>query len=379
MRNYILAEAVDKTFNPAPYVSALKKLLNTCKLTKFRSEESNETFYSAFFCCQAEDTLTFDQWRQIYTMALNDEVFCNGLVLFIGLYQPKTYEGLFRPLNMLVESELREKQTNQIRYLSDAKAFYQMLQSRFDSIGITIKAQTNDMGAIQFLVTINGVLQTFIFYLTDLIQRQVEGSYDKDEICYEVHGEPLAEDCQELLNFLENADTWIQNETARIIQSEFAPMNEGIINAAKEKAKELHVAGQKAERHFDEAIMKKVKDIRQNRRNAKHSEMVGEALRVNRELKRIMHVLPVALVSKEIAVIAYVVSIIIDRRTDKKDREILVHQIQDELEIVEEKINVAERNGDDKGKVELIRLRQKLRREYERIQKYRYDPSKVPG
>lgn len=379
MRNMILMEAVDKTFNPAPYVSALKKLLNTCKLTKFRSAESNLNFYSAFFCCQAEDPLTFDQWRQIYTAALNDSAFCNSLVLYMALYQPKTYEGLFRPLGQLVDSELREMRTNQIRYLSDVKAFYLMMQNRFESIGITIKAQTNDMGAIQFLVTVNGVLQTFIFYLNDLIQRQMDGSYDKDDITFEVHGEPLAEDVRSLLTMLESAEDWIANETDHIIKTELRPMNEGIVNAAKEKAKELHVAQQKAERHFDEAIMAKVKDIRQKRRNAKHAEMVGEALRVNRELKRIMRTLPIALISKELAVITWVISVVIDRKTDKKDREILVNQIKDELEIVEEKIAVAERNGDDKGKVELIRLRQKLRREYERIQKYRYDPNNMPS
>ncbi len=377
MRNHILLEAIDKSFNPAPYVSALKKLLNTCKLTKFRSDESNLTFYSAFFCCQAEDPLTFDQWRQIYTTVLNDDTFCNNMVLFIGLFQPKTYEGMFKPLSALVDSELREMNANQIRYLSDAKAFYLFLQNRFESIGITLKAQCNDNEAIRFLVTINGVLQQMIFYLTNLIQRQVSGSYDKDEIVHEVHGEALAEDVQEIFRLLETANEWVAQEISKTVP---VTMNEGIINAAKEKAKEFYVASQKAERNFDEMIMKKVKAARQKRRNQKHAEMVGEALRINREMKRFLGsaVFGVLTCNAAFGVIAWVISVVIDRQTDKKDREILVNQIKDELEIIEEKISVAERNGDDKGKVELIRLRQKLRREYERIQKYRYDPNKVP-
>ena len=48
-----------------------------------------------------------------------------------------------------------------------------------------------------------------------------------------------------------------------------------------------------------------------------------------------------------------------------------------ELEIVEEKIQMAERNGDDKAKVELIRLRQKLQREYERIQRMPFDGARM--
>ena len=35
---------------------------------------------------------------------------------------------------------------------------------------------------------------------------------------------------------------------------------------------------------------------------------------------------------------------------------------------------MAERNGDDKARIELIRSRQKLEREYERIQRMRWDP-----
>ena len=76
------------------------------------------------------------------------------------------------------------------------------------------------------------------------------------------------------------------------------------------------------------------------------------------------------------AVITYIVSIVIDRETDKKDRDILVGQLKDELEIIEEKISIAERNGDDKAKIELIRLRQKIQREYRRITKLPYEGSR---
>ena len=50
--NYLLQEAVDKMFNAAPYVSAFKKAMNTCKLAKFRSQSANELMYSSFFLCK---------------------------------------------------------------------------------------------------------------------------------------------------------------------------------------------------------------------------------------------------------------------------------------------------------------------------------------
>ena len=43
----------------------------------------------------------------------------------------------------------------------------------------------------------------------------------------------------------------------------------------------------------------------------------------------------------------------------------------------EEKIQMAERNGDDKGKIELIRYRQRMQKEYQRINKFRFDPQRL--
>ena len=90
-----------------------------------------------------------------------------------------------------------------------------------------------------------------------------------------------------------------------------------------------------------------------------------------------MRSLGIGLFSPALGVITWVISVVIDRATDKKDRDILVGQLKDEMEIVEEKISIAERNGDDKGKIELMRIRQKLRREYERIQGYRFDADRM--
>lgn len=103
--------------------------------------------------------------------------------------------------------------------------------------------------------------------------------------------------------------------------------------------------------------------------------MVGEALRVNHELKRILRSGAIGILNPALGVISFVVSVVYDRATDKKDREVLVGQLKDELEIVEEKIQMAERNGDEKARIELIRFRQKLQREYERIQRMRWDAS----
>lgn len=371
MNNLFLQEAVSEVFNPAPIVADFKKALNSCNLTKFRSTDACALFYSGFFMNQVQTEMTVLQWSQVYNALLNDDKFVTQLCLYIALYHPREYTGMFQPLVNLMDAELAELNTNKLRYLSDVKAFFQFLQNRFDSIGVTVRAQTNDQDAAKFLTIINGTLSSKIFYINNLIQRTIDASYDQDAITHEYYDAPLEEDAKELLSLFEHAEDHI------LKLMETTSLNEGIVNKAKEAAKVAHVKRKKAERSFDELVMKKYKEYVRNRQNRKHAEMVGEALRVNHELKKILYTLPLSLINPAWTVIAWVIATVVDRATDKKDRNLLVGQLKDELEIVEEKIQMAERNGDDKAKVELIRLRQKLQREYERIQRMPFDGARM--
>lgn len=372
-KNYFFQEAVSNVFNPAPIVSDFKKALNSCNLTKYRSPDACALFYSGFFMNHLDMEMTFPQWCQVYNTLLTDEKFCSQLCLYIALYHPVEYTGMFQSLTNLMDAEVSEMHANRLRYLSDAKAFFNFMQNRFDSIGTTIKAQTSDQEAMKFLTVINTVISSKIFYVNKLVERTINASYDKDDIVHEYHDIPLEEDAKELISLIEHGEAWINN----YIANDKEPMNEGIVNKAKEAAKVAAVKSEKASRAFDELVMKKYKEYVRKRQNRKHSEMVGEALRVNHEIKRLLYTLPLSLINPAWTVIAWVTSVVIDRQTDKKDRNVLIGQLKDELEIVEEKIQMAERNGDDKAKIELIRLRQKLQREYERINKLPFDNARM--
>ena len=95
---------------------------------------------------------------------------------------------------------------------------------------------------------------------------------------------------------------------------------------------------------------------------------MGETLRISRLIKQAFAVYMTWKIFNPIAgIITALVTTAIDQRTKKNDRMKILNDIKDELEIVDEKINIAERNGDDKSRIEMIRIRQKLYREYERI------------
>ena len=368
--NIYLQEAVEPSeVKPSEVVSLIKKTMNTCKLTKFKSQGECAKLYSYFFLntLDSDVSITVNDWGIVYTTLFADATFLDNLCLYVAMYRPKVYNNIFHVLFNQVKSEYREAGKRKVAYLANAKAIFMMLQLRFESVRTIVAAQVHDPDALKFLVVIDQTLQQMVFELKDMVQNELTSDVDPDEIQPIIDVEaskPLAEDAQEIIDLLEHADEWIAEHT---------PMNEGIVNNAVQKAKEVKLNAQKATKAFDDFVMKKFRDMTLKRRNAKHSEMVGESLRITREIKRLLKSGALAILSPTIGILHWIITLFIDKKTDVKDRKVLTDEIQDELEIVEEKISMAERNGDDKAKIELIRFRQKLQREYERITKIRYD------
>ena len=382
--NYFLQEAVAKTvvFDPAPLVADYKKALNTCALTKFKSEDACFLFFSGFFMNQVKiDDIKVENFIQVYNILWNDPKFVNNLTLYMGIYKPGVYEGMFKTIMNMVDSELSTMKVNRLQYISNVKAFLDNLIVRFGAIKYSIEAQTSQVDSTKFVMTVLSTLQSYYFYMNSLTKREIQSTHNVDDIEYIYEVRTLPEYAQSIIDDMFHAEEQINEMTQKFL-SEAATgeaLDEGIVNKAVEKAKEANFARKKAENWFEEKITKKVNDLRNQRRNRKHAEMVGEALRINHEIKRLLrsgllYIIPN--IGPAAAVITYIVSIVIDRETDKKDRDILVGQLKDELEIIEEKISIAERNGDDKAKIELIRLRQKIQREYRRITKLPYEGSR---
>jgi len=379
-----LQEAVAKTvvFDPAPLVADYKKALNTCALTKFKSEDACFLFFSGFFMNQVKiDDIKVENFIQVYNILWNDPKFVNNLTLYMGIYKPGVYEGMFKTIMNMVDSELSTMKVNRLQYISNVKAFLDNLIVRFGSIKYSIEAQTSQVDSTKFVMTVLSTLQSYYFYMNSLTKREIQSTHNADDIEYIYEVRTLPEDAQSIIDDMFHAEEQISEMTQKFLSEATAgeALNEGIVNKAVEKAKEANFARKKAENWFEEKITKKVNDLRNQRRNRKHAEMVGEALRINHEIKRLLrsgllYIIPN--IGPAAAVITYIVSIVIDRETDKKDRNILVGQLKDELEIIEEKISIAERNGDDKAKIELIRLRQKIQREYRRITKLPYEGSR---
>ena len=372
LQNIYLQEATEKSIVPDT-VKAIKKLMSTCMLTKFKSVDTCAKLYSAFFInpkevspLKANETISVDDWSSIYVTLVNDADFMAKFAMFIGMWHPADYSDMFKPYQCAILAEYAMLNSKKLQYLANVKSTTVIMQKCIVASCEVVKAQVNNPDTIKFITVIDQSLNTIIFSINKEMEKVVAENTKPDDIHYDYINTPLEEDAKDLLWVIENADLYITGQKEML--------QESIVNDAKEKAKELNVRRKKAERNFDEFVMKKVRELRANRRNRKHAELVGEALRINREIKRLMIAGGVSVINPAVGVIGYLATIIYDRHTDYKDRAILLGQIKDELEIIEEKISMAERNGDDKAKVDLIRCRQKLLREYERINKVAYNP-----
>ena len=366
--NLLLREALEANeFNVDKVAADIKKQLNVCKLTKYNNDQCAK-FYSSFFLQALEDVSPdVSQWGSIYTKLLSEDKFCEDLATFMIMFKPSIYEGLFVPLWAAIQSEAARKTKDRIRFLQLTKAMLVMIQTRMAAVTNMIKSQIQDINTLKFATTSDQVLGKLVFDIQALINMEIAKSVSPDDVTYtrNVGTVPLTEGMQELIALFESA-------SAKLATYDIA-INEAIAEDVSMKIKEAKLNQKKAERQFDELVMNKIRNIREERRNQKHAEMVGESIRAMREIKRILRTAPIALLSPAAAAVVFLMSIAYDRATDKQDRKVLVDQLRDELEITNEKIQMAERNGDDKARIELIRFRQKLEREYERIMKVRFD------
>ncbi|MDE6040447.1 MAG: hypothetical protein K2F99_02615 [Muribaculaceae bacterium] len=273
----------------------------------------------------------------------------------------------------MIQLEFSELKKDQVRYLSMTKASIGMLANRMAGVGQLVRNQVNDVEVLKFVNVVDQVLNQMVMDLDRMVQDEVVKSAKKDDIVIasKIHANSMTEEAIELIRLFESADDFFESRMQEA-DRDVGYLTEGIVKNAAMKAKEMAIAAKKAERDFDQLVMTKVRKIRENRRNRKHAEMVGEALAINHEIKRLLKSGAWYIVNPAFGVIRWVVSVLYDRATDKKDREVLVRQLREEMEILEEKIQMAERNGDDKQRIELIRIRQKLVKEYERITKVRY-------
>lgn len=331
--------AVEKNDRQATAIEDIKKMLNTCVLAKCSNESNNLLFFSIYFnnSSTGNDSLkewTSMDWFNMYTKTLSTGTFYKNLCLFIALYRSPSPDYLFSGLKNLIYNEISECKSPK-RLINNIKTNLTNLQSSFTEVYNTVIPQVKyDKDVLKMKEFVNSILTNIIMDISLQLENIVNGSDSKTNKANLENG---------------HSDIFI---------------DENVIDKAKSVSTDI----KKIEDAFDRKVLKAVNKIRDNRRKMKHAEMVGESLRISREIKRILTVLPIGLINPAIAAIIYIASIIYDDKTDVRDKAILIGDLKLEIKIIEQKIESAERKGNEKEKEMWIRQKDKLDRELERLQ-----------
>ena len=370
MRNVYISEAADSLKKIDKIKKDLRKKLNTCKLASFKSAADCTDFYSVFFGNSLPENfvITATEWFSLYQDLLNEKTFFSNLVYYIGYWSPVDYSMLFRGLRNLVDTELRDlKEKDRPVYLANAVSNFRRLSLSFDTIHELIKKDMIKPELVTFSKNCVMVLNQYTTELVTMLHAEDKDKEDKLGLKTYVRSEDLiSEEAQALLDGLEELRLLIEDTYSDEIAS--GSLTEGIVSTAKDRANAALVKKRRVVDFMDRTLFKMYDSWRKRKETKNHEEMMGETLKISSAIKKIFR----TFISYQIfgpigAIITAIVGFAVDKRTSKNDRIKIMNDIKDEIEIVNEKIQIAERNGDDKAKIEMIRIRQKLNREYARI------------
>lgn len=367
MRNLYITEASESLKKIDKIKKDLRRKLNACKLASFKSETDCADFYSVFFsnCLPENFIITSTEWFALYQDLMNEKNFFSNLVYFIGYWNPADYSMLFRGLRTLVDQEVNDlNPKSRGAFLAGAAANFNRLSLSFDTIYELIKRDMIKPELHSFAKNCVMVLKQYSSEVIGMLNADAPDGTDELGLkTYVRSADYLSEEGKALLDGLDKLCSMIEDAYCDEIA-----MNEGIVSTAKDRANAALVKKRQVVDFMDRSLFKMYDTWRKRKETKNHEEMMGETLKISSAIKKIFR----TFISYQIfgpigAIITAIVGFAIDKRTSKNDRIKIMNDIKDEIEIVNEKIQIAERNGDDKAKIEMIRIRQKLHREYGRI------------
>lgn len=368
MRNIYITEATESLKKMDKIKTSLRKKLNICKLANFKSETDCSDLFSVFFCNSLPENFTINstEWFGIYTTLFSEPKFFENLTLYIGCYKPTSYEMLFRGLRNLIDQELAEKERNRISYLSVSLSNLQQLSAQFSAIYQIATRRYVQPDMVIFAKTCVTVLSQYQTELINIMNKEMQDAETSDPlgVVTYVRSNQISEEAVELLDGLEELRVLIEDAYCN------KSISEGVVSTAKDYVNNALVKKRRVIDYMDRTIFKLYDTWRKRKETKNHEQMMGETLKLSVAIKKVFQ----TFISYQIfgplgAIITAIVTYAIDKRTTKTDRMKIANDLKDEIEIVGEKIAIAERNNDDKAKIEMIRIRQKLFREYARITK----------
>ena len=399
--NVYLTEATEQVENLDKVVKEIKSKMNACKLAKFKSTDACTEFYVLFFANSTPENtseLSFNDWFNVYSQLFSQPQFKANLIFYISLFHPVRYDGIFKPLLISITREA-EHTKDQLYYYSDVKAKLTQLRADFSGVCQSAMQQTVSQEPVQFCKAIDGALSDMITAVNRAQEAKLLERDNGDGIRKVIRPYPMSESSEEYDENDEEMQQYIQeaHEFVTFLESFSLEniMNEDIADKLSDLKDDLQYGAMVAEDKigsgarkignaistFDRKLSSWIDRFKRYRKEKQISAMLGETHHVMREIIRITGTLaataalPVGgakLFRALIGVVIYMCSWWVTSKTTKNDLRKFIESVKDEMEILDKKIEQAERSGDDKGVIQLMRMRQKMKHELDRLLRKAY-------
>jgi hypothetical protein len=166
----------------------------------------------------------------------------------------------------------------------------------------------------------------------------------------------------------------VKPEDKDIVNEKFREINEQcdiIIESLSRVKDKVSAVGNKADKSIDRfaEMLEKIKDSYMNmKKQDAEDKFIKESWGLKRKIKTILKMGTVGIISPTIAVSLLITDYIFKSGASRETKAKYVGDLKLELKIIEEKIQIADRKGHDKAKIELMRSKDKLERALERMQ-----------
>ena len=284
MRNYYINEAAESQKKTQKIKKDLKKKLNTCKHSNFKSHPDCSDFYSVFFCnALPEDyIITATEWFGLYSDLLNEKTFYSNLVYFVGYWKPSEYGMMFKGLRNLINQELEVMKTSRTQYLGQMCSNMEKLYNTFNAIYITLRKDLIQPDLMVFAKTILNVIDQYTSEISNLMHKELRNDEKTDQLGLKVYvrdEDYISEDATEFIGTLQTLCDMLDETFNKTL-------DEGIVSKAKDAANLAQIKERRVVDFIDRNVYKAYNNWRKRKETKNHEQMMGETLRISRLIKQ---------------------------------------------------------------------------------------------
>jgi len=349
--------------SPEEWGKDLGVALSNSSRDKFRNRVRNDLVIEAF------NTGIFDIRRLSKIKEfLKDSTNKTNMIKFLSFGITSESQFFFRGLRTdLEEATLKDGSNLELKNIKASSKAYISAIRDVSLLIEEITTQAAEAGGTSLYTRLKDGLSNEI--TPEILSKydEVYQTKEKEALQHKILTESTLDKLEESLISLFKDDTFdtFMNECA--MYTEEYVLNEGIVGDSKDKARNVSQKYKRAGEWLDNIVNRKIKKIKDSDKKAKQDYIIKGSLSISRELNRGLKTLPLNLIHPGLGYLIYLASILFSVKSTNKQRTEMIAELKTAEKVVDELIDKASRDDDTKGKIKLIKEKDRIIRSREKL------------